>query len=104
MRRRTKAAIILVFVFALFVFLVPIVPVPLNLCVPHANCLPIQVRDPATVSISFYILGVGGRILTPSSSGENTFQILFWPGWVCNRAIASDGGVIITCNQVMWSS
>jgi hypothetical protein len=97
--RHLRVAIILIVVAALFVFLVPLVPVTLNLCRPMApSCLPSLYRDHATVSIAYYGLGIGGRILATSYSGENTFQILFWPGWVCDRAIAS------TCNQVMWSS
>ena len=94
----------LVAAFVLFVFLVPVVPVTLNLCPPMFHCTPLQVRDPASVSISFYTLGVGGRILIPSSFGSDAYQVLFWPGWVCNRATAPGGGVIVTCNQVMWSS
>jgi hypothetical protein len=91
----------MVFVFALFVFLVPIVPMTLNLCHPFSGCTPGLRQDFATVSISYYGFGLGGRIVTTSYSGHNTFQILFMPGWMCNKTITSSG-TGVTCYQVMW--
>ena len=103
--RHFRVTVILIVIAALFVFLVPLVPATLDLCMPVApSCLPSLRTDHATVSIVYYGLGIGGRILATSYSGRNTFQILFWPGWMCDRAVLSDGSVMVTWHQIMWPS
>ena len=94
MKRRTKVAVILVVVFALSFFLVPVVPADFNGCPAHLLC-PISLAHlPASVSISYYIVGIGARYV------GTTYQILFWPGWICHPSTTINGGY--DCHQTVW--
>jgi hypothetical protein len=91
--KRLRVAIILVVVAIPFVFLVPIVPSSVNQCPPGFFCPPEAFINASHVSISYYVVGVGGRLL------GTTYQILFWPGWFCNYH--SNG---YECHQIIWSA
>jgi len=93
MRRRYAAIGLAIMAVVAFFFLVPVVPANLNLCPPNAFCPVGSTNFPATVSVSYYVIGVGGRVL------GTTYQILFWPGWVCTSTLNES-----ECHQIMWSA
>jgi hypothetical protein len=94
MRRRNVAIGLAIVAVVAFVFLVPVVPDGINLCSPAVLGCPVSLGNhPATVSVSYYAVGAGGRVL------GTTYQILFWPGWVC-QGPRNDP---YDCHQIMWS-
>ena len=78
MKRATKVVVMVIAAVALFVFLAPVIPDHVNLCTSNSQCVLPVGYFPATVSVSYYAIGVGGRVV------GTTYQVLFWPGEAVN--------------------
>jgi hypothetical protein len=95
MRRRNVIISLAIVTMAAFVFFVPIVPANINVCPPNAFCPFGSTNFPATVSVSYYAVGVGGRVLLGT-----TYQIVYWPWWVCTSTSTPTES---ECHQIMSS-
>ena len=97
MRRVWYAIIALVLVALAVPYFVPLISERIVICPPNSNCPIYYSQDEWAVSVTYHVLGVGGRL------GEGHYQIAYLPGWTCRQA-PSGATATVTLTNGTWTT